>query len=434
MKKSVSYMCILLSIFLAGCGKVNKPDNKEVEKDTKETAEVSETAEKTVEDDGIVVEFPPLDMENPIKRRPSSELCKDNFTGRTIIYKFAEDNTNPFQIDLRGADLGKFNLSGSSADLIHADFDTKTIWPDNISEDFNYNEIMEKGKNPGLGIKKLHDSGITGKGASIGIIDQELLVDHIEYKDNLKYYEEIGETYPAAAMHGAAVSSIAVGKNVGVAPDANLYYICAPTGTSTEYDFSYTAAAIDRMLEINEHLDKDERIRVISISVGWNEEQKGYSKVMDAVKRANEKGVLVVSSSISLTNEGYWFDGLDRAPYNDPDELNSYIPGRWFIKDFCEHDGKSWKVSLFVPMGARTTASQSGEEDYAFYSDGGWSWCCPYIAGVYALACQVNPDMTYEEFWKSALETADSVKFSYKEKEYTIPKVLNPAKLIDAIK
>ena len=33
---------------------------------------------------------------------------------------------------------------------------------------------------------------------------------------------------PDAQMHGPAVSSIAVGKTVGVAPEADLYYIGSP--------------------------------------------------------------------------------------------------------------------------------------------------------------------------------------------------------------
>ena len=50
---------------------------------------------------------------------------------------------------------------------------------------------MEIGKNPGLNIRKLHKEGLTGKGIGIAIIDQNLLVDHSEYKDQLRMYEEI---------------------------------------------------------------------------------------------------------------------------------------------------------------------------------------------------------------------------------------------------
>lgn len=78
---------------------------------------------------------------------------------------------------------------------------------------------MELGKNPGLEIRELHKLGITGKGIGIGVIDQALLVDHVEYKEQLKLYEEIHSIDENAVMHGPADgASIAVGKSVGVAP------------------------------------------------------------------------------------------------------------------------------------------------------------------------------------------------------------------------
>ncbi len=53
-----------------------------------------------------------------------------------------------------------------------------------------------------------------------------LLVDHQEYRDRIRLYEEINiDKGTPAQMHGAAVASIAVGKTVGVAPEADLYYI-----------------------------------------------------------------------------------------------------------------------------------------------------------------------------------------------------------------
>ena len=112
--------------------------------------------------------------------------------------------------------------------LLYADFDSKTQWPasDKLPTDFDRQKIMEISKDPGLGIRKLHDQGITGNGVGIAIIDQTLLVDHIEYKDRIRIYEEAEDItggWLETQMHGPAVASIAVGKTVGVAPDADLY-------------------------------------------------------------------------------------------------------------------------------------------------------------------------------------------------------------------
>lgn len=43
---------------------------------------------------------------------------------------------------------------------------------------------MESCKNPGLGIRQLHEQGFTGKGVNMAIIDQPLGM-HQEYADNL---------------------------------------------------------------------------------------------------------------------------------------------------------------------------------------------------------------------------------------------------------
>jgi hypothetical protein len=59
----------------------------------------------------------------------------------------------------------------------------------------------------------------------VSIIDQKLLVNHDEYADRLVYYKKLqildDEPY---SMHGPAVSSILVGNNCGIAPNADLYY------------------------------------------------------------------------------------------------------------------------------------------------------------------------------------------------------------------
>ena len=64
-------------------------------------------------------------------------------------------------------------------------------------------------------------------------------------------------------------------------------------------------------------------------------------------------------------------------------------------------------------MDSRTTAGPTGIEDYAFYRVGGWSWSIPYLAGTYALAAQVNPDITLEEFWDAALKTGKTIPIQH---------------------
>jgi hypothetical protein len=297
---------------------------------------------------------------------------------------------------------------------------------------------MEIGKDPGLGMQALHEQGINGQGVGIAIIDQTLLVDHIEYKDRIRVYEEADDItggWVEVQMHGPAVASIAVGKTVGVAPQADLYYIatgnCGSAASIADWDFSCRARAIQRLVEINKSLPSDRKIRVISMSIGWAPQSKGYDEITAAVNDAKKAGIFVISTSISQTY-GLNFHGLGREPLADPNEFQSYEPGLWWQNDFYRQG--SLKSTLLVPMDSRTTASPTGTEDYVFYRAGGWSWSVPYLAGMYALAVQVRPEITPEEFWATALQTGKTIQIQHNGKDYDFGVILDPQKLIGAIK
>jgi hypothetical protein len=336
----------------------------------------------------------------------------------TSLPAFNPASRDNWQIDLRSCDLRSLDLSNRLTDLLMAHFDDLTRWPDRLPQDYAPARIMEMGKSPGLGIRELHKSGITGKGVGIAVIDQGLLVDHVEYKDRLRLYEEIHCGDDTSAMHGPAVASIAAGKTVGVAPGADIYYIAETHGTFQpgrfDWDFSYLAQSIERVLEVNRSLPEKEKIRVVSISVGWSSKQKGYAEVTAAVKKAANEGIFVVSSSLFETSgRRFAFHGLGRDPQADPEVFVSYTPGLWWVDQF--YSGKFGPAPnqevLLAPMDSRSTASPTGPEDYVFYRLGGWSWSIPWIAGLYALSCQVKPDITPEVFWKAAIATGDSLEF-----------------------
>ncbi|HIE26423.1 TPA: hypothetical protein EYP66_03975 [Candidatus Poribacteria bacterium] len=237
-------------------------------------------------------------------------------------------------------------------DLFYASFDSKTIWPpaDKMPQGFDWEQILELGENPGLGIRKLHARGVTGRGVGIAIIDQPLLTEHQEYKNRLKLYEVNNVKPGKSTMHGAAAASIAVGKTVGVAPEANLYYIETYAGDFGEngftYNFRYKAQGVRRILEINEQLPEDYKIRVISISVGWSPVQAGYDEITAAVEEAKAAGMLVVCSSIERVH-GVKFHGLGRFPWLTPMSLsltsraysgprdstlaNSFLTACWYL-------------------------------------------------------------------------------------------------------
>ena len=381
--------------------------------------------------------------ESVIGRKP---LSQDGFKGPLeSVPSYDPSVYTNTEVDLKGYDLNALDLAGRAEDLLHSDFDSSTRWPKALPDTFDPATIMELGKNPGLGLRDLHRQGITGKGISIAIIDQALLVDHVEYRDRLACYEELHCFSPRAQMHGPAVASIAVGKTVGVAPEATLYYIAETHLSSrghgeTIWEMSWLARAIDRVLEINRDLPEERRIRVISMSVGWDWLfQQGYLDVQRSVEKAKQENIFVVSSSLFETY-GFRFHGLGRHPLADPDTVASYRPGLWWADNFYKHmhtqnfKRKRLNPTLMVPMDSRCIAAPTGERDYVFYRDGGWSWSIPYIAGLYVLACQVKPDITPDIFWETALETGDYTTFDHEGKRYTLENIVNPVNLIESLR
>ena len=373
-----------------------------------------------------------------IVRRPSPANFRRGKLARLPSYDPASGRN--WQVDLRGFDLSGLDLSGRLDDLLHADFDSKTRWPDTLPAGFMPEGIVDMAKNPGLGVRVLHARGIDGRGVGIGIIDQCLLVEHAEYRDRLRSYEEIHLLGERAQMHGPAVASIAVGKSVGVAPGADLYYIAETHGTyaggKSEFDFTWVAQSIDRLLEINRTLPTGRKIRAISISVGWNPQAKGFAEVQAAVGRATQANVFVISTAIRTTHN-LMFSGLGRAPLADPERAESYGPGSFWRAAFF--GGETWAVTngrLMVPMDSRAVASPTGPDDYVFYADGGYSWSVPWIAGLYALACQVKPDITPEVFWAEAIESGKTIQVRQNAtaSEVEFGKIADPVGLITRLK
>lgn len=344
----------------------------------------------------------------------------------TELSKYNPNSSEKWQVDLRSRDLTKLDLNKSYNELIYADFDSKTLWPDELPNGFDPHMVMELGKNPGLKVRELHKKGVTGKGIGIAIIDQALLVEHEEYSKQLKMYEEIHCSDEIASMHGAAVASIAVGNSIGVAPEADLYYIAETHGTVNDdefvWDLSWIAKSIDRIIEINKTLPKKRKIKVISISLAIIENKfgEGDEKVLESIEKAKQDGIY----TIYVGSEN--FLGLGRNPLKNADINTSFSKGDYWKKS--EYQG-----ALLIPMDSRCTASPTGNKDYVFYRFGGMSWTVPYVAGLYALSCQVYPDITPDIFWEEAFNTCDTVLINNNNPIESL-KIVNPGKLIENLK
>jgi hypothetical protein len=150
------------------------------------------------------------------------------------------------------------------------------------------------------------------------------------------------------------------------------------------------------------------------------------------VEEAKRRGVFVVSSSLHDTY-GFRFDGAGRDPLADPDQASSYGAGIFWVEDLPANPQLRDPALLLVPMDSRCTASPGGVDEYVFYAAGGFSWVVPYLAGLYALCCQVKPDITPEAFWNTALETGTPTAAAYDGTSYPIGMLINPVKIIETL-
>lgn len=264
--------------------------------------------------------------------------------------------------------------------------------------------IMESGKNPGLGIRALHDRGITGQGVTVAIIDQELSLEPPEFSDRIaEYYECTGDIeLNASSMHGAAVASILAGETTGVAPGVNVYYVAVPTRTE---DAVYFADGLDWIVSKNETLPEDKKIRLVSVSgnpSGISSQFSNQELWDKAVAKAQAAGILVMDCRDGV-DTGFLEHG--HYDYNDPDNIEKARNGTFAYGGVT---GPTIEGHISVPCDYRTTIEQYYAGDYYFrYAGaGGLSWALPYAAGVLALGWQINSQLTAEEIKQLLIESA----------------------------
>ena len=219
--------------------------------------------------------------------------------------------------------------------------------------------------NPGDEVLQLHQRGITGRNIGIAIIDRFPFPGHREFGDRVRWYDEIdADAADTAHWHGTGTASIAAGKTIGVAPEADLYLVglgmnwagepignwfdAAPRALHTGQT---VALAVRRVLAINRKLEPNRKIRAISLAVGtgirWLDQRDS------AIGEARAQGIFVSEP------------GLHPRPYGP--------------------------VIVASPTAADAYTSAGPAP----------SWAIAYWAGRYALAVQANPAITPEQFAKS---------------------------------
>ena len=301
-------------------------------------------------------------------------------------------------------------------------FNSYTKWPkeNKKPEKFNPDMWLEVGKDPGLGIKKLHEKGIAGDGISIAVIDKCINPNHKEFLGRV-IYRQISiplakDSQYKLHFHGIACASILCGKNCGIAPEAKLFYFAVPDDGR---NFVNYCIAMEEIIETNINLPEDLKIKLVSISDGiGGGDDEVIKKWKEMLSRAREQNIAVIYSNNSMHSIFSWGGCL---PYTDRNNAENYDYSTW-----PKSNDEKAKEKIILPADFRTTASNIDNETYVYWGgDSGLSWAIPYFAGLATLAWSVNKDITFEKIFKLITIT----KTLNKQGRY----VVNPQGFINAV-
>jgi subtilisin family serine protease len=312
-------------------------------------------------------------------------------------------------VDVRGEYLRNIDFS-EKLDLVSTlTFNGRTVWPDEkrLPEGFDPEAWIDAGMNPGLGVRRLNEEGINGKGVSIGVIDYGLNTEHPEFAGRIAWYCDL-MAVPHFRQEGAAIAGLLAGVNCGVARDADLYY-CAIRTNPSEGDY---VEALARLIEKNRTLSAESKIRVVCVAAspgdGARKSKAGQARWDDACVAAEEAGMLII--------DGTQRHGIIRQCSYDPaarDDISGCITGG------PDETPVSSPNNLYAPTSPRTVPEHVGTDgyDYAYYSRGEPSWSIAYCVGVLALGWQLNGELTGDEMIELLYETAyvggDGAKIIY---------------------
>lgn len=300
------------------------------------------------------------------------------------------DSIVPYQ-DVRWGDLSEIESSLDTNIIKTFWYNEKTVWPEKYSS--YAKKLLTLGKNPGLGIREIHEEGINGTGITVAIIDQNICLDHPEFEGKIIEYYDVGCNQPAneSSMHGPAVASLLVGDSIGTAPGAKIYFVAAPSWTK---DAKYQADALNWIIDKNRTLPEGNKIKAVSISAAPSGPGSPFDKNKEmwdsAYARACNEGILIVDCTAN--------NGFTMACYyniNSPEDVNECTlgwPGIDFISDTTSN-------RIYVPTSFRTTAEEydEGKPSYQYHGRGGLSWAEPYLVGVCALGWQIRNDISANE-------------------------------------
>ncbi|CCY70990.1 subtilin related serine protease [Clostridium sp. CAG:921] len=387
-----------------------------------------------------------------------------------------EDN-NLLRDGLCGYDLSNVDLSELSlGSFKRLSFDEKTIFSEEQLEQFHPFEQLELSKSPGESIKELHNMGIDGAGIKIAVIDSNIDINQELFSSSKIEFIET-ERSGKKEVHGATVLSALL----GVVPNAEIRYYA-----DNKYDKNRDKNILGYINDIIENseikiISMSSNIRDIEMKNKIYEllrhkgitlidsntfyknftycfrefDECGNEKFEEAFCEAEEIDLEETQKAVKEKIKKYFDEygindenvelSLEKLRtkllnegkediVNGIDKFREYIVNdNVYGKDGINYKRKQNERkeeererirnnSVEIPCGGRTFVGKGGI--YKYFATCSASYTIPQCAGLYALAKQVNGELSFENFINICKES--SLKVDNRS-------IINPLQMIDLV-
>lgn len=212
-----------------------------------------------------------------------------------------------------------------------------------------------------------------GQGVKIAVLDSEIDLSHREFKNKKIKCMSFVEDGPENS-HGTAVSSLIIGKNIGIAPESELYHMKILSGSHGG------AVSWERALESAVSLGVD----IVCMSVGTK--MKLSPSMRQALQRAEDNGVIVLAPS---GNEGR---DLLRNPAND----DRVIAVGGFNREGLHSKNSNRSIKIEANALSQGVLVANTGSNMKYIKRSGTSFANAIVAGQLALMISYTRDKDYE--------------------------------------